>query len=130
MPFTLAVLATFVALFAARPRPWLAGAGAAAALLLRADGFVFAGMVLVAALAVAQLTHSRERMRAALIAGAITAVAFAAHMLWRHAYYGAWAPNTARVKIELGSASLSSGTSYVATFLLSFPATLVAAAIA
>ena len=128
LPFTLAVFGLFASTFAQRPRVALGAVCAVATLLLRADGFVFVAIVLGVALASARRARSRELLRAVLTIGAVAALTFVAHMLWRRAYFDAWAPNTARVKIEPGLASLISGSLYVGTFLITYPACVLVAA--
>src|SRR5256885_3706382 len=49
MPFALTTFAIFATLALDRPRPWLAGFCALCAALLRADGALWAGLVLLAA---------------------------------------------------------------------------------
>ena len=56
-------------------------------------------------------------------------MAFGLHLAWRFAYYGELAPNTARVKVELGAMTTERGIKYVGTFLASYPAVLVALAL-
>jgi hypothetical protein len=129
MPFTLALFGAFAALHAARPRAAVASLAAVAAVLLRADGALFVAVALGSTLALAAGRRDRDLARAALVAGALAFAATAAHVAWRLAYYGAWEPNTARVKVELSSLVLERGLDYVATFAVSFPAAGVALAI-
>lgn len=133
MPFALSVFGCFEALTRTRDegesagsRSWpAAGAWAAAAVLLRADGLVWIGCALVAAAA-----HHRARRTAngelryvtalapiawtALIACAVAG----AYVAWRHSYFGEWAPNTARVKVHLGPQALERGAKYVGSLAL------------
>jgi hypothetical protein len=120
MPFTLAVFGTFAGLAGARPRPVTSALCAAAAVLLRADGALFAGLALAAALLVAASTRSRPLARSALAACACAAIVVAGELLWRRAYYGVWAPNTARVKVDLTALVLARGGRYVAIFALTY----------
>lgn len=129
MPFTLALFGAFAALHGQRPRTAAACVAAVAAVLLRADGALFVGLVVATSLAVAWMRRERPLARAAWIAGAAAFAATVAHVLWRHHYYGAWEPNTARVKVELSAMVLERGVNYVATFALSFPAAAIALAL-
>lgn len=126
MPYTLALFGAFAALHGSRPRAVLAALGAAAAVLLRADGALFVALALAATLAIARLRGQRELARAAWIAGAIGCAATLAHVLWRHSYHGAWQPNTARAKVEFSWLVLERGFNYLATFAVSFPAVVLA----
>ncbi len=126
LPFTLALFGAFCALVAERARPWLAIASALAAVLLRADGFAFVALALAAAGLASWIERSRERGRAVATVAAAIALAVVAHFAWRRTYFGAWTPNTARVKVELGAQALEFGAKYVATFVTSFPSVLIA----
>ncbi len=126
MPFTLALFGAFCALTAERAYPRAAIASALAAVLLRADGFAFVGLVLAAAALSSFFDRSRGRGRALGTVAVVVALAVVAHFVWRRWYFGAWAPNTARVKVELGAEALEFGAKYVATFVTSFPSVLLA----
>lgn len=127
MPFALALFGAFCALTAEHARPRLAIVSASAAVLLRADGFAFVGLVLAAAASTNFSARSRERSRALVATALAVSAVVAAHFLWRRWYFGAWTPNTARVKVELGAQALEFGAKYAATFLAAFPSVLVAA---
>jgi len=93
---------------------WLAWAGAAAlAALARPDG-----MLLVAAtVAVAGITLlRRQRTPAQLLLGLLPLAAVAAHLLWRHDFYGEWVPNTYYAKVV--AAWPEAGVRYFACFAL------------
>lgn len=139
MSFALCVFGCFEAL--SRPgerRTWNAPASlwAAAAVLLRADGFVWIAIALAAA-AFAQLragASARERasaLRPVLTTAIVAACVCAAYVSWRHSYFGEWGPNTARVKVHLGLIALERGAKYVASLglaVLSVPLALGGAA--
>jgi hypothetical protein len=122
MPFALAVFAVFERLLgqAGKPRALQAGLAGAAAVLLRADGFVWVGVVLVAA-AVFRAQDRPRLVRAVLIAGCLAGAVAGAHFLWRHSYYGEWLPNTSRAKVHVGAMALERGSLYVASLLLAIP---------
>jgi len=128
MPFSLALFATWERLEGerGRPRPWQAGAAAAAAALLRADGFLWLaallGLVGLGALA----RRERALLRALAITGALAAAVVGAQFLWRHAYYGEWLPNTARVKTGFSALRLERGLKYLGTLALGVPALALA----
>ncbi len=119
MPFTLALFATFHALSSEpdQPRWGLAAPAAVAAVLLRADGFLWVAVVLLAALR----TGGGRVRRSVALTGAVVALAVAGHFLWRHSYYGEWLPNTARVKAGLSLARLERGWGYTMSLLLAAP---------
>jgi hypothetical protein len=128
MPFALALFAVYERLLGDRKRPRALQAGlcAVAAGLLRADGFLWVGVVLDLALVTWFLDRDRrDLLRATLITLAMLAVAVGAHFLWRHSYYGEWMPNTARVKAGFTLSRLERGFNYVATFALTVPAFIV-----
>lgn len=130
MPFTLALFAAFAAASAAQPRPLVAAGAASAAVLLRADGFAFAALVLGSCAAAGMLERSRVKLAAVAKAAAIVAVVTAAHFAWRYARYDVLVPNTARVKVEFGAQALEFGAKYAATFVASYPSVLIAFAFA
>ena len=107
-----------------RPRAVQAGLAAAAAALVRADGPLGVALVLGPLLVLG--LKDRRLLRAAAVATALSLVAFTAHLLWRHGYYGEWSPNTARVKVDPNAVTFERGARYLGTFLLSFPAVLLA----
>jgi len=123
MPFTLCMFACYERLLGApgRPRAIQAGALGLTAALLRADGALWVGMVLGAAV-LAEGLRSRAVLRAALGAGLVVALGVVAHVAWRRAYYGDWLPNTARVKAGLGPERLGRGVDYLAAYALALPA--------
>ncbi len=120
MVFGLAVFGVFERLVLAdkAPRAVQAGLFAALAVLTRADGLVWVGSVYAAA----ALTLARNR-RAILVRSAAIPLAAAALLLaWRWQQYQAWLPNTARVKLHLGAASLERGALYALSWLAHAPA--------
>jgi arabinofuranosyltransferase len=107
--------------------PGVLGAALAAvlAVLLRADGFLWLGMLLAGGLLGLPLLEPearRARLRALVVVGAAVAVTFAGQVGFRLAYHGDWLPNTARVKAGLSAARLSRGLDHAAQWLLSMPA--------
>jgi hypothetical protein len=127
MPFALAVFAVFERLLAdaGRPHAVQAGLAGAAAVLLRADGFVWVGI----ALGAAALFRAQDRprlWRAVLTAAVLAGVVSAVHFLWRQSYYGEWLPNTSRAKVHLGTPALERGSLYVASMLLAIPSIPIA----
>ena len=127
MAFALSVFATHERLGARAdggPRPVQAGAWALLATLLRADGFVWVVVVLVAA----GIARRREPgfARALGTTALLFALGVAGVFLWRWLQYGELAPNTARAKVHLGALSLERGGLYVLSMLLAIPSIAVA----
>ncbi len=128
MPFALAAFLTFERLASDpdRPRGWQAGAAGLACALLRADGLMWASLMICAAL----LAHVKIRSPALLRAGAtaisIVAAGTAAHWIWRYGVYGDWLPNTARIKTGFSGLRLERGLYYVIAYVLTVPACALA----
>ncbi|MFN9333961.1 MAG: hypothetical protein ACK6D1_15345 [Planctomycetota bacterium] len=83
--------------------------------------------VFVAGLALAAGARS---LRVALALGAPAALAVAAQLAFRLAYYGDTVPNTARVKAEFQPAAWPAGFAYVGSAIAAHPGTFAAAALA
>ncbi|MFN0244236.1 MAG: hypothetical protein ACKVWV_15210 [Planctomycetota bacterium] len=139
MAFALATFAVFALLYdsddaesgeRARTvrRTIAAGACAAAASLLRADGALWAGLAIVTALATRPRSWTRERVRAAALPLTLLTAAVVAHVAWRRSYYGEWLPNTALVKAGLASLRLERGLCYAGSLALALPACTLAIA--
>lgn len=120
MAFTLCVFGVFERLTLLRGEPhWVeASIWAVLAVLTRADGFVWVGMSLAAALASSPTAGRGMLLRAALRVAALTALATLAYLAWRWSYFGALEPNTARIKVAFGLKYLVRGAQYVASLLL------------
>jgi arabinofuranosyltransferase len=127
MPFALSAFLTFerLALEPERPRGWQAGIAGLCCALLRADGPMWASLMIAAAL-LAQIRAGSSALRACASAFAIVAIGTLAHVVWRHGYYGEWLPNTARIKAGLSSLRIERGLNYAVAFLLTVPALVVA----
>ena len=133
MPVALCVFGLWERLLAdpERPRALQASLFGAALVLLRADGFLFAGVVVGLALTEALVLRRGSLARAALIAGLACGVVFGAHVAWRLSYYGDWLPNTARVKVmaasEAGAKAMrrERGAKYLASYLLEVLSTAI-----
>jgi hypothetical protein len=83
--------------------------------------------VFVAGLALAAGARS---LRVALALGAPAALAVAAQLAFRRAYYGDTVPNTAHVKAEFAPAAWPAGFDYVGSAIAAHPGSFVAAALA
>ena len=132
MAFTLAVFATFERLLADRERPSAITAAlwASAAVLLRADGFVWVSIALFAAWTSAP--GSRELRRALLCVGGAALATALLYLAFRWNYFESLQPNTARVKVAFGAKYLVRGAQYVASLCLcvvSIPLVLGGAAV-
>jgi len=129
MPFALAVFATFACLAQdpLRPRPVAAGVCALLTVLLRADGALWAGLVLVAAAIEGSARGGRlgTLVRLLLPAIAIVVIGTLAHAIWRHGYYGEWLPNTARVKAGFSGLRFERGLLYAGAMMLAIPVLLI-----
>ncbi len=123
LPFGLVVFATFERLLGTpeRPRAVQAGLLALFALLLRADGIVWASLILGLGAATALAGRDRKLLRATLTASALVLAGAVLYLAWRYRYYGDLLPMTARAKVALSPATLERGANYVLSFLLTFP---------
>ncbi len=132
MPFALAAFLSFerLALDPDRPRGWQAGIAGLACALLRADGVLWAGLMIATALLPAARQRSDALLRAGAAALSIIALGTAAHMLWRHGVYGEWVPNTARIKAGLSGLRLERGWNYAIAYLLAVPSCALTLAVA
>lgn len=84
--------------------------------LTRADGFV-----IVACLGAWRLYESYRRgespvSRANLLWGVLVVGGFGAYLLWRHAYYGEWLPNTSYAKVGFTVDQIKRGISFSRRF--------------
>lgn len=84
--------------------------------LTRPDGPLWAATV-GTALALALRSNGAPALRALLSFGALPAAAFAGQLAFRAVYHGDCVPNTAHVKVEVGSAMLHAGLGYVGAAL-------------
>jgi len=107
------------------PHGLQAGACAASAAMLRPDGAVLAGAVLLASALSWFFLRRKRLLRATLQAAAILGVCVACLVAWRLWYHGDWVSNTVRLKGEITSFTLERGWKYVVSFLLSFPGPLL-----
>ncbi|MFT7485834.1 MAG: arabinofuranosyltransferase [Candidatus Paceibacteria bacterium] len=108
------------------PRGRAAGIFGALAVLMRADGFLWAAMILFGAgLAWFWSRRDQRLLREALWCTGIIVLVSAGHFLWRHSYYGEWLPNTARVKAGFSTFRLERGWAYLAQWWLTMPALFV-----
>jgi hypothetical protein len=100
--FTLVVFVAFGVLFAERSRgggaPWRSSLLFAAAALIRPEGVLFAA-VAGGCLLVDSLVKRRGLRDCLLFALPLVAI-IGGHLLWRHAYYGYWLPNTWYAKVH------------------------------
>ena len=125
MPFAWLLFLTFdrfllVPVLADRPVPWISGGLSAAGLsLLRTEGLAWVGVVLLLAI-FARLVERRRGYRGLFLAFGMAVVVSGAHLLWRHAYYGEWLPNTYYAKSVHGPTFIQRGYHYVAAHWLTF----------
>lgn len=96
----------------------LAGLAALGVALLRPEGFAW-----IPVLGVVALAHGGRRVRPFLL---VSVAGFALFLLWRHAIYDAWLPNTVQAKAGLSGAVLMRGLRSSATYLLLFVTPLLA----
>lgn len=124
MPTALFVFGVYDRLLAdpERPRGWQAGAFAALAGLVRADGTVWVLLLLGAGGLLWFFSQRRRELCGALFRTTLVLVAVVgAHVAWRYSYYGDFLPNTARVKAGFSMFRLARGLDYVAAWLLTVP---------
>jgi hypothetical protein len=86
----------------ARPHWWMAGWCLALAILARPDCFVLVPLALLQAARTERTTSGRFH---AIVRLALPFAVVVAHILWRHAYYGTWVPNTYFAKAGTDAAS-------------------------
>jgi arabinofuranosyltransferase len=124
LPMTLAIFAAYRALLHSKAGATgvRAGIWLAVACLMRADGMVWAAMLLASG-GLLWLLEGRpaQRLRPLLLAAGIVAVVVGSHFGWRYSYYGDWLPNTARVKAGFSWSRLDRGLDYVVAWLLLLP---------
>ena len=121
MAFATCLFGLLAALVGRTPRVGIAALCAALAVLLRVDGVLWCGLVL-AAVFVSGPGVFAARARSVVLVGLALAATFAAHLVWRHGYYGSWMSNTAAVKGGFSLLRLERGFDYVVSFLLAAPA--------
>lgn len=100
------------------PREWgtrdalVSSACFAGAALTRPEGVLFGALAF--ALLAFEVVRRRRTMRSALVWSAPFCLLVGAHLLWRHAYYGAWLPNTFTAKV--GGLWVEQGWRYLSYF--------------
>ena len=85
----------------------------AGAALTRPEGMLFAGIA--GALLVADLSRGRRKLREVAVWGLPLVAIVGTHLLWRHAYYGFWLPNTFYAKVP--GAWWEQGARYLGAFV-------------
>ncbi len=120
MAFSLAVFGVFERLTFDREAPRTAHAcvWAALAVLLRADGFVWVGIALAAALLAWRRERGARLLKSVVVVASFGVAVAAAYFAFRYAYFGRLEPNTARIKVAFGSRYFLRGSQYVASLLL------------
>lgn len=97
------------------------GLAAALLALMRSDAALLVALLLGPALLTGLIQRQRLVWKPALVATAISAAAFFAHVAWRFSVYGDWLPNTARVKLGFTPRALERGLDYVLSSACSMP---------
>lgn len=92
------------------------------AALTRPDGMLIGGAAMAAAAAVL-VVRRRLRLKDAAPHAAVFAAIVGGHLLFRHAYYGAWLPNTYYAKVG-GRAWWGMGAAYLGCFAIEYAAWL------
>jgi hypothetical protein len=114
--FTLLVFAGLAAFLIERERglrlPWASSTLLALAVLTRPDGAVF--VLAVGAFFAGEVILRRRSLESALAWALPLALIVGTHLLWRHAYYGEWLPNTFYAKVH--GAWWSQGFRYLGLF--------------
>lgn len=98
-----------------RPLGWWPGLWFALASMTRPDGPLFLGVAL-AFVCVGEWWRGRLTVGTTVRLLVPALVLVVPHLLWRHAYYGAWVPNTAVAKVPGGLDHLREGFAYVRNF--------------
>jgi len=132
MPCALLIFLTFEFVLAGprSPRP-VAGAVASALLVLvRVDGMIWVGGVIVLAVLVALVRRDKTAVKPIAVCAAVAAITLLGLTCFRLAYHGWLLPNTVYAKTGLCAASLQRGGRHILSFLAIFPhlATILAAA--
>ena len=89
--------------------------------LIRAEGFAWAWVLMALAALEALIARDRSQVRPLLFTAAATTTAALALLMFRLTYFGYPLPNTAYAKVGLSLLSLERGGRYAASFLLTFP---------
>jgi hypothetical protein len=123
LPFALLFFLAFEFLLGdpSRIRPVLAGMACAGLVLIRAEGFAWAGLLLALATGIVLLRRDKEAIKplttCTLIAAGVTLALFA----FRLAYFKALLPNTVYAKVGISALTLERGFNYAVSFILAFP---------
>jgi hypothetical protein len=131
VPFALCVWLVFEWLVLGRGNRWNLAASAAgvALVLVRAEGFAWAGVLLGLAAVAALWERDRGRVRPLVTFAIVVAVVTGVMIGWRLWYFGDPVPNTAYAKSSMSAMTLERGWKYLATMYLtclSLPVVLVA----
>ena len=128
MAFALALFIVFERLSGEREEPRIVAASvaAAAAVLLRPDGVLWAGVLCALVLGRALRERDLKLKRAAITVGVIALACFGAQTAWRYGYHGDWLPNTVRAKASMSAMTLERGGKYALSFLVHYPAITLA----
>ena len=89
--------------------------------LIRAEGFAWAMVLMALAGLEALIRADRSRLKPLLLTAAATIASALALIGFRLAYFGYPLPNTAYAKVGMSLLSLERGARYVGSFLLTFP---------
>lgn len=89
--------------------------------LMRADAALMVALLLGPVILVGLIQRNRLLWKPALVASAVSATVFGAHVAWRYSVYGDWLPNTARVKIGFSARALERGMDYALSNACSMP---------
>lgn len=98
---------------------WMLGVLAVLGYGLRPDAVVLVGLPLAVRVLVALQARDGISLRRLMFVATGCAVLMAAHLLWRHSYYGAWVPNTYVLKMEgwVLAERVAAGWAFVTVFI-------------
>ena len=121
MAFALLVFLAFESLVGHPVRVLPATLSCIGLVLIRAEGFAWALIMIALAGLDARIRDDRSATRPLLAAGGGTAAAIAGLIGFRLFYFGYPLPNTAYAKVGLSALSLERGAKYVTSFVATFP---------
>jgi hypothetical protein len=122
LPLTLMLFVAFELYLQARDSVsgLMAGLAGSVLILLRAEGFIWAGLLFLI-FGIRSLSLEKRTIRPILLAGLVSGMTWIILTAFRLWYFGSLLPNTAYAKVGLSSMTLERGGKYLLSFVLTFP---------